>query len=66
MSQEKALTAFAGLMVLLSVLLTQFVHANFMWFTCLLAQTCSNRASLAFAQQRYFLNTCLGLKVNGS
>ncbi|HCY29683.1 MAG TPA: DUF2892 domain-containing protein, partial [Alteromonas macleodii] len=33
MSQEKALTAFAGFMVLLSVVLTQFVHANFMWFT---------------------------------
>jgi hypothetical protein len=25
--------AFAGVMILISVLLTQFVHPNFMWFT---------------------------------
>jgi len=33
---------------------------------CLSAQTYFNKASLDFAQQRYFLNTYLGLKVNGS
>jgi hypothetical protein len=33
MSVERALTAFAGFMVLLSVALTHWVHPNFMWFT---------------------------------
>ena len=33
MSQEKALTAFAGFMVLLSVALTYWVHPNFVWLT---------------------------------
>ena len=33
MSLERAVAAFAGFMVLLSVALTYFVHPNFMWFT---------------------------------
>ncbi len=33
MSLEKSVEAFAGIMVLLSVALTQFVHPNFFWFT---------------------------------
>ena len=33
MSIEKTLTAFAGTMVVLSVLLTLYVHPNFYWFT---------------------------------
>ncbi len=33
MTVERALLAFAGLMVLLSVLLTYFVHPNFVWLT---------------------------------
>ena len=33
MSLEKMVTAFAGFMVLLSVVLTQFVHPAFMWLT---------------------------------
>ena len=33
MSAERVLTAFAGFMVLLSVLLTLFVHQNFIWLT---------------------------------
>ena len=33
LSIEKAVFRFAGVMVLISVLLTQLVHANFMWFT---------------------------------
>ncbi|RQW62553.1 YgaP family membrane protein [Vibrio viridaestus] len=33
MNIENALRVFAGCMVLISVLLTQFVHPNFMWFT---------------------------------
>jgi len=33
MTVERALLVFAGTMVLLSVLLTQFVHPNFFWLT---------------------------------
>lgn len=33
MTVERALLVFAGLMVLLSVLLTYFVHPNFVWLT---------------------------------
>ena len=33
MSLDRAVLAFAGVMVLLSVLLTAFVHPYFVWFT---------------------------------
>ncbi len=33
MTLNNAVTAFAGVMVLISVLLTYFVHPNFIWFT---------------------------------
>ncbi len=33
MSLERALTAFAGLMVLISLVLTYWVHPNFVWLT---------------------------------
>lgn len=33
MSVEKATMAFAGVMVLLSLALTLWVHPNFIWFT---------------------------------
>ncbi|MDR7030653.1 YgaP family membrane protein [Rhizobium rosettiformans] len=33
MSIDRAVLAFAGLMVLLSLLLTYFVHPSFVWFT---------------------------------
>ena len=33
MTIGNAVTAFAGVMTLVSVLLTQFVHPNFVWFT---------------------------------
>ncbi|MEE9494343.1 MAG: DUF2892 domain-containing protein [Gammaproteobacteria bacterium] len=33
MSIDKAMFAFAGTMILISVVLTQYVHPNFFWFT---------------------------------
>ncbi|MDV7270287.1 DUF2892 domain-containing protein [Thioclava sp. A2] len=33
MSIDRAMFAFAGVMVLLSVVLTHFVHPGFVWFT---------------------------------
>ena len=54
MSQEKALTAFAGLMVLLSVLLTQFVHANFMWFTVFIGANLFQQSFTGFCPATLF------------
>lgn len=33
MTIENAVFRFAGIMVLLSVILTMYVHSNFIWFT---------------------------------
>ena len=33
MNLDRAVMAFAGVMILISLLLTQFVHPNFIWFT---------------------------------
>lgn len=33
MSIERSISAFAGFMILLSLVLTFFVHANFVWLT---------------------------------
>jgi len=33
MNLDNAMFAFAGAMILLSVVLTQYVHPGFMWFT---------------------------------
>ena len=33
MNLDNAMFAFAGTMILISVLLTKFVHPNFFWFT---------------------------------
>ena len=33
MSLDRAVQAFAGIMVIVSLLLTKFVHPNFFWFT---------------------------------
>jgi hypothetical protein len=33
MSLERSVTAFAGFMILFSVILTVFVHPGFVWFT---------------------------------
>ena len=52
MSLERAVSAFAGFMVLLSVVLTVYVHPNFMWFTVFIGANFSNKALPDFAQQR--------------
>jgi hypothetical protein len=33
MTLNNAVTAFAGVMVIVSLLLTHYVHPNFVWFT---------------------------------
>jgi 3-methyladenine DNA glycosylase Tag len=48
MSVERGVEAFAGLMVLLSVILTQFVHPGFVWLTVLIGLNLFQQAFTGF------------------
>jgi hypothetical protein len=48
LSLEKAVEAFAGLMVLLSVALTYFVHPGFAWFTVFVGANLFQQAFTGF------------------
>lgn len=37
MTISNAVTAFAGVMIIISLLLTHYVHPNFVWFTVFIA-----------------------------
>lgn len=54
MSQEKALTAFAGFMVLLSVVLTVWVHPNFVWFTVFIGANLFQQSFTGFCPATLF------------
>ena len=62
MSQEKALTAFAGLMVLLSVLSTHFVHTHFIWLTVFIGANLFQQSFTGFCPATLFFKHVLGLK----
>lgn len=47
-SVERGVSAFAGLMVLLSVLLTYFVHPGFVWLTVLIGVNLFQQAFTGF------------------
>ena len=61
MSTERALLAFAGFMVLLSVVLTQMVHPNFMWFTVFVGANLFQSAFTGFCPAVMIMKK-LGLK----
>lgn len=61
MSIERAVFAFAGLMVLISVLLTYFVHSNFVWFTVFIGANLFQFAFSGFCPAAK-LFSALGLK----
>ena len=48
MSLERAVAAFAGLMVLLSVALTQWVHVGFVWLTVFIGANLFQQALTGF------------------
>lgn len=48
MSVEKATMAFAGVMILLSIALTLWVHPNFMWFTAFIGANLLQSAFTGF------------------
>lgn len=61
MSTEKAIMAFAGLMVLLSLLLTIYVHPNFIWFTAFVGVNLFQSAFTGFCPVAYLMRK-LGMK----
>ena len=62
MSQEKALTAFAGLMILISVALTVWVHPYFVWFTVFIGANLFQQSFTGFCPATIFFKKVLGLK----
>ena len=62
MSAERALTAFAGFMVLLSVALTWFVHENFLWFTVFIGANLSQQSFTGFCPATIILRKVFGFK----
>lgn len=62
MSLEKALTAFAGFMVLLSVVLTVYVNANFMWFTVFIGANLFQQSFTGFCPASIIMKKVFGFK----
>lgn len=48
MSLDRAIMAFAGVMILVSIALTQFVHPNFWWFTAFIGANLLQSAFTGF------------------
>lgn len=61
-SLERALTAFAGFMVVLSVVLTLFVHENFVWFTVFIGLNLFQQSFTGFCPATIFMKKACGLK----
>ena len=62
MSLEKAVEAFAGFMVLLSVALTVFVHPAFVWFTVFIGANLFQQAFTGFCPAAIILRKVFGLR----
>lgn len=61
MSLERAVEAFAGFMVLLSVALTEFVHPGFVWLTVFVGANLLQQAFTGFCPAAILMRK-LGLK----
>ncbi len=55
MTLENAVRVFAGTMVLVSVILTGFVHSNFIWFTVFIGVNLIQSAYTGICPAAYFL-----------
>jgi hypothetical protein len=62
MSLEHAVEAFAGFMVLLSVALTYFVHAGFIWLTVFVGVNLFQQSFTGFCPAAFILKKVFGLK----
>ncbi|MDG1121618.1 MAG: DUF2892 domain-containing protein [Glaciecola sp.] len=61
-SAERALTAFAGLMTLLSVALTVWVHPNFVWLTVFVGANLFQQSYTGFCPAMIVLRKVFGFK----
>ncbi|HCE4995361.1 YgaP family membrane protein [Vibrio parahaemolyticus] len=55
MTLENAVRVFAGTMVLVSVILTVFVHSNFIWLTVFIGVNLIQSAYTGICPAAYFL-----------
>ena len=62
MSLEHAVEAFAGFMVLLSVVLTYFVHPGWMWLTIFVGVNLFQQSFTGFCPAAIILKKVFGLK----
>ena len=62
MSAERALTAFAGFMVLLSVALTYWVHPYFVWLTVFVGANLFQQSFTGFCPASIILRKVFGFK----
>jgi hypothetical protein len=62
MSLEHAVEAFAGAMVLLSVVLTAFVHPQFVWLTVFVGANLFQQAFTGFCPAAIVLQKAFGLQ----
>ena len=62
MSVGKALMAFAGFMVMLSVALTYWVHPNFVWLTVFVGANLFQQSFTGFCPASMVMKKVFGLK----
>ena len=62
MTLERAVEAFAGFMVLLSVVLTYYVHPNWMWLTVFVGANLFQQAFTGFCPAGIFIRKVFGIK----
>jgi len=62
MSTERALTAFAGLMVMLSIALTHWVHPGFIWFTLFIGANLFQQSFTGFCPATLVMRKLFKLK----
>ncbi|MDC8832014.1 YgaP family membrane protein [Alteromonas gilva] len=62
MSAERALTAFAGLMILVSVALTVYVNEHFIWLTVFIGANLFQQSFTGFCPATIVLRKVFGFK----
>lgn len=62
MSLERAVEAFAGFMILLSVVLTYFVHPGFVWLTVFVGANLFQQAFTGFCPAAIVLQKAFGFR----
>lgn len=62
MSLERAVEAFAGFMILLSVALTYYVHPGFVWLTVFVGANLFQQSFTGFCPAGIVMNKVFGFK----